>query len=345
MAINDTQKTDFLWKRIIFGTTETDITGKGGPNETVPSPVPTYIQNIWGQGDLVPVPAAPLANVVQEYGIASALQCTADPTVAGNYTWFATSVQGDITSRTQNWVAPTFDPGYLINVYNGNPNTGGTKLNQGSAGDEWVYDYISGTLHFPNGPPSGLSQIWLIGYRYVGTLGVTTGGSGSAPVTTYADNTARDADTATVAGDLAYVVSSPDGEYALYMATSAGPSGSWSLLATEDSAEGDSKTLRNDLAFGTGATTTMGNASQNTRVINTVVEVTQAFSAGAEVEVGITGDTAIICDAAYVDLQTVGTYQVSSNYLFSSTTDTGVLMTYAANGATAGAATVTVTFA
>ena len=46
MAINDTQKTDFLWKRIIFGTTETDITGKGGPNETVPSPVPTYIQNI-----------------------------------------------------------------------------------------------------------------------------------------------------------------------------------------------------------------------------------------------------------------------------------------------------------
>ena len=116
-------------------------------------------------------------------------------------------------------------------------------------------------------------------------------------------------------------------------------------MATEDSAEGDSKTLRNDLAFGTGATTTMGNASLNTRVINTVVEVTQAFSAGAEVEVGISGDTAGICDAAYVDLQTVGTYQVSSNYLFSSATDTDVLMTYAANGATAGAATVTVTFA
>ena len=43
MAINDTQKTDFPWKRIIFGTTETDITVIGGPNETVPSPVPTYI--------------------------------------------------------------------------------------------------------------------------------------------------------------------------------------------------------------------------------------------------------------------------------------------------------------
>ena len=345
MAINDTQKTDFLWKRIIFGTTETDITGKGGPNETVPSPVPTYIQNIWGEGDLVPVPAAALANVVEEYGIATALQCTADPTVAGNYTWFATSVQGDVTTRTQNWVSPTFDPGYLINVYNGDPNSGGTKLNQGSAGDEWVYDYISGTLHFPNGPPSGLSQVWLVGFRYVGTLGVTTGGSGSAPVTTYADNTARDADADVVAGDLAYVVTSPDGEYALYMATSAGPSGSWSLLATEDSAGSDAKSLKSDLAFGTGASTTMGNASQNTRVINTVVEVTQAFSAGADVEVGIGGDTAVIADSNYIDLQTVGTYQVSSNYIFGSATDTDVLMTYAANGATAGAATVTVTFA
>ena len=345
MAINDTQKTDFLWKRIIFGTTETDITGKGGPNETVPSPVPTYIQNIWGEGDLVPVPAAALANVVEEYGTATALQCTADPTVAGNYTWFATSVQGDVTTRTQNWVSPTFDPGYLINVYDGDPNSGGTKLNQGSAGDEWVYDYISGTLHFPNGPPSGLSQVWLVGFRYVGTLGVTTGGSGSAPVTTYADNTARDADADTVAGDLAYVVSSPDGEYALYMATSAGPSGSWSLLATEDSASSDAKSLKSDLAFGTGASTTMGNASQNTRVINTAVEVTQAFSAGADVEVGILGDTAAIADSNYIDLQTVGTYQVSSNYIFAGATDTDVLMTYAANGATAGAATVTVTFA
>ena len=43
MAINDTQKTDFLWKRIVFGTTETDITGKEGFNETVSSPSPTYI--------------------------------------------------------------------------------------------------------------------------------------------------------------------------------------------------------------------------------------------------------------------------------------------------------------
>lgn len=48
---------------------------------------------------------------------------------------------------------------------------------------------------------------------------------------------------------------------------------------------------------------------------------------------------------ANVDLETVGTYQISSNYLFSSSADTQVLMTYAQNGASTGSATVTVTFA
>ena len=345
MAINDTQKTDFLWKRIVFGTTETDITGKEGFNETVPSASPTYIQNIWGEGDLVPVPAAAAANVVQEYSITTSLQCTEDPTVAGGYTWFATSTSGNVSTRTENWIAPTFDPGYLINVYDGDPNSGGSKLNQGSAGDEWVFDYIAGTLHFPNGPPSGLAEVWLVGYRYVGTLGINSGGAGSSPVSVYSTITDRDNDVATVAGDLAYVVNSPDGEYALYMAVTAGPAGTWSLIATEDSANSDAKSLVETLVFNTGASTVMGNASQNTRVINTIVEVTQAFDTTATVSVGINGDTSGIMSGAYVDLETVGTYQISSNYLFSSAADTQVLMTYAQNGASTGSATVTVTFA
>ena len=161
----------------------------------------------------------------------------------------------------------------------------------------------------------------------------------------YADNTARDADANVVTGDIAYVTSAPDGEYAVYVATSDGPAGTWSLIATEDSATGDSKTLRESLVFNTGASTVMGNASENTRVINTVVEVTTAFDGAAEVEVGVSGTTDAICDPNYVDLSTVGTYQVSSNYLFTSTADTDVLMTYTAGGATQGAATVTVTFA
>lgn len=345
MAISDTQKTDFLWKRVSFGVTDTDITGKEGFNETIPSPIPTYNQEIWAQSAEIPATPAAVANVVQEYAIATALQCTEDPTVAGGYAWLATSSQGDASSRVGDWIAPTFDPGYLINVYDGDPNSGGTKLNQGSAGDEWVFDYIAGVVQFPNGPPSGTSQIWLVGYRYIGQKGLSTGGAGSGSVQIYADNTARDADANVVTGDWAYVTSAPDGEYALYVALSDGPAGTWSLVATEDSATGDSKTLRESLAFNTGASTVMGNASQNTRVINTVVEVTTPFDGSAEVEVGVSGTTGAICDSNYVDLSTAGTYQVSSNYLFSSTADTDVLMTYTAGGATQGAATVTVTFA
>jgi len=345
MAISDTQKTDFLWKRVSFGVTDTDITGKEGFNETIPSPIPTYNQEIWAESAQIPTTPAAVANVVQEYAIATALQCTEDPTVAGGYAWLATSSQGDASSRVGDWIAPTFDPGYLINVYDGDPNSGGTKLNQGSAGDEWVFDYIAGVVQFPNGPPSGTTEIWLVGYRYIGQKGLSTGGAGSGSVQIYADNTARDADANVVTGDMAYVTSAPDGEYAVYVALTDGPAGTWSLVATEDSATGDSKTLRESLAFNTGASTVMGNASENTRVINTVVEVTTAFDGAAEVEVGVSGTTDAICDPNYVDLSTVGTYQVSSNYLFTTTADTNVLMTYTAGGATQGAATVTVTFA
>ncbi len=345
MAISDTQKTDFLWKRVSFGVTDTDITGKEGFNETIPSPIPTYNQEIWAESAQIPTTPAAVTNVVQEYTTATSLQCTEDPTVAGGYAWLATSSQGDASSRVGDWIAPTFDPGYLINVYDGDPNGGGTKLNQGSAGDEWVFDYIAGVVQFPNGPPSGTNEVWLVGYRYIGQKGISTGGAGSGSVQIYADNTARDADANVVTGDMAYVTSAPDGEYAVYIALTDGPSGSWSLVATEDSAGSDAKSLISDLVFNTGASTVMGNASQGTRVVNTMVEVTTAFDGTAEVEVGVSGTTDAICGPNYVDLQTVGTYQVSSSYEFTSATDTDVLMTYTAGGATQGAATVTVTFA
>jgi hypothetical protein len=345
MAISDTQKTDFLWKRVNFGVTDTDLTGKEGFNETIPSPIPTYNQEIWAESAQIPTTPAAVANVVQEYAVATALQCTEDPTVAGGYAWLATSSQGDASSRVGDWIAPTFDPQYLIGVYDGDPNSGGSSLNQGSAGDEWVFDYIAGVVQFPNGPPSGTSEIWLVGYRYIGQKGISTGGAGSGSVQIYADNTARDADANVVTGDMAYVTSAPDGEYAVYVALTDGPAGTWSLVATEDSAGSDAKSLISSLAFNTGASTVMGNASQGTRVVNTMVEVTTAFDGSAEVEVGVSGTTDAICAPGYVDLQTVGTYQVSSNYEFTSATDTDVLMTYTAGGATQGAATVTVTFA
>ncbi len=41
MAISDTQKVDFLWKKIAFAKAKTDTNAnKKGPNEANPSPTP-----------------------------------------------------------------------------------------------------------------------------------------------------------------------------------------------------------------------------------------------------------------------------------------------------------------
>lgn len=344
MAINDSQKTDFLWKRIGFGVTETSITGKEGFNETIPSPIPTYANDIWASADQIPSTPAAVPGVVAEYDTANAVRCTADPTVSGNFTWIATDTFGDVNTRLGDWIAPTFDPQYLIQVFDGDPNGGGSSLNQGLSGQEWVYDYIAGTLHFPNGPPSGLSEIWVVGYRYIGTKGFSAlSSSGNTRI--YADITARDADASVKTGDWGYVISAPDGEYAVYLALTDGPSGNWSLISTQDAAGSDAKSLETNLAFNTGASTTLGNASDGSRVVSTMVEVTTAFDGTPTLDIGVAGDSSAILADQFVDLSTPGVYQIDSNFVFTDTVDTGVVMSYTAGGATQGAANIILTFA
>lgn len=344
--ITDSQKTDFLWKKIAFGVTETDITGKQGFNETISSPVPTYVTDIWSQAGEILKPAAAVSGVVEYYDTATAIRCTADPTVAGNFSWAATSTFGDMSTRLTDWISPTFDPTYLVQVYNGNPASGGTSLNQGVSNDEWVFDYVAGVLHFPNSPPSGTSEIWIVGYRYIGTKGFHTGGgAGSGSVASYTTIAERDADTNVIRGDLAYVSASQDGEYAFYLATSNGPNGSWTTIATADSAASASSSPMADITPSTLSTLTIGNASNGTRVVNIVVEVTQAFDAASTIDVGVTGSPAALLADAFVDLTQTGRYEVSSSYIFTNTVDTPIVVSFDAAGATVGLAKVIVTFA
>ena len=73
-----------------------------------------------------------------------------------------------------------FGTAYVLKVYKGS-NSGGTLLPAGGSGsnDGWFFDYSSGVLNFNgSGLPSGVTDtnIYIVGYRYVGSKGVSSPG-------------------------------------------------------------------------------------------------------------------------------------------------------------------------
>lgn len=178
MPINDSRKTDFLWKKVIYGVTQSLFGGKEGPNEAISSPLLLFGSTVWSEDVNIPRPAPTgSAGVVERYSGLTAIRCTADPSVAGNRTWLATSTFGTTTSRLIDWIPPVIDASYVVQVYAGNPNSGGVLLNQLATDEEWVFDYASGVLNFPVNIPGAVSSgIWIEGFRYVGSKGVPVGG-------------------------------------------------------------------------------------------------------------------------------------------------------------------------
>lgn len=176
MAISDNQKTDFLWKKVIYGVTNTSaVGGKQGYEETIGSPQTVFSNSILAENVPVPAPNA-TGSVVQYYGTASAIRMTADPTVAGNRAWLATGTFNNLSSRLTNFVPPSIDAGYLVEVYKNDPTVAGNKLLAGVNNQEWVFDYQAGVLNFVNNVPAGITSLWLVAHRYVGKTGI--GGAG-----------------------------------------------------------------------------------------------------------------------------------------------------------------------
>ena len=186
MPITDSQKTDYLWKKTIFGVTETDIGGKEAPNESIASPLQLFGHTIYLESANIPTPApAVTGGVVRVYSGVTAVECVSDPSVAGNKTWIAVTDVGqpiDNTNRIIDWIPPTVDPSYLVKVYDEDPTTTGTLLNPLVPNFEWTYDYIAGVLHFPNGAPASIlggAPIFIEGFQYIGLIGL-----GAAPTST-----------------------------------------------------------------------------------------------------------------------------------------------------------------
>jgi len=179
MAISDSQKIDYLWKKVGFAATKTDTNdNKLAANEAIPSPFIERGDLTWIQANLVPtVKPSSSSQIVEIYSEATgnAVECTADNTSTQHRTW---------KTGLSNWIPPQFGSTYLVVIHvadagETNPETNGTRLFITGSGnnDEWFFDYESGVLNFignnlPNGINFSGKSIFISGARYIGTIGI-----------------------------------------------------------------------------------------------------------------------------------------------------------------------------
>ena len=185
MAVSQAQIVDLLYKQA-FGVTKTDTAQNKSPsNESIPSPALNRGDTAWTQANAIPNPAAAVANIVQAYTGASAVECIADNTtvpVGGIYpTW---------ETQLTNWIPQEFGATYVVQVWvdntgAANPTSTGTQIfADGSGGTgQYYYNYESGVLNFIGETiPAALTAgkvLYIVGYRYIGLTGVTNLPSGT----------------------------------------------------------------------------------------------------------------------------------------------------------------------
>jgi len=184
MAITDTQKVDYLWKKIGYGRAKTDTgTLKAATNESISSPLLLRGDKVWSQANLVPgVMPGSTSGIVTVYPTSSPVECAADTTSSLNRTW---------KTNITDWIPPEIGSTYLVKVYLHTPGnaasaaSSGTQIYGAGSGndDEWFFDYQSGTLNFIGANlPSGISgkSVYVSGAVYAGILGVAVPGSQAA---------------------------------------------------------------------------------------------------------------------------------------------------------------------
>ena len=185
MAIADTQKIDYLWKKLGYGVAKTDTaTNKQAYEEAIASPLLLRGDKLWAQSGNIPatLPTATSSLVVlYKDGTGSwtkTIECTEDTTASDNKTW---------KTNLTDWVPVEFGSTYQVQVYidavgAANPQTTGTKIFAAGSGnnDEWYFDYQAGVLHFiganiPTAITGGVTgkTIYVSGARYSGAFGVS----------------------------------------------------------------------------------------------------------------------------------------------------------------------------
>ena len=186
MALADSTKVDFLWKKLGFGVTKTaPPANKEAFNESIPSPLLMRGDKVWqSSGDIPGVKPSATSSIVQIYqdaaGGSDTIETVEDLTSPDNQTW---------KTNITDWIPTEFGSTYLVKVYVdtagvANPQSTGTQLFQAGSGnnDEWFFDYSSGVLNFngtniPSVIGTGVTgkSVYIVGARYVGPFGVGGG--------------------------------------------------------------------------------------------------------------------------------------------------------------------------
>ena len=178
MAINESQKVDWLWKKLGYGVAKTDVNSvKAATNESIASPLLIRGDIIWQDAAAIPTnkPAATttVVGIYDDSGFGTAtVETTQDATATPNRTW---------KTNQDDWISSEFGSTYQVKVYLDNtgaaaPQTTGTQLFAAGSGnnDEWFFDYQSGVLNFiGDNLPGGINgkKIYVVGARYIGNKG------------------------------------------------------------------------------------------------------------------------------------------------------------------------------
>ena len=189
MAIQDSQKVDYLWKKLGYSAAKTDTNAiKKAPNEAITSPLLMRIDTLWSQSGSIPsVLPGSSTGVVTVYPTSNPVECTEDTSATANRTWK--------TGQT-NWISPEFGSTYQVKVYIHTTSdaagaSGGDQVFATGSGndDEWFFDYQSGVLHFigdnlPNGVSFTGKSVYISGGRYTGDIGGNFSASTMGDLTT-----------------------------------------------------------------------------------------------------------------------------------------------------------------
>lgn len=176
MTISDSQKVDYLWKKIGFSAAKTDTSAiKDATNEAIPSPLQIRGDKIMANSASIPstIPGAN-TDVVTVHTTSLPLETVNDATASTNRTW---------KTNVTDWISPEFGSTYQIKAYispssqAANVTTRGTQVYATGSGnnDEWFFDYQAGVLNFigTNLPSVSFTgnSVYISGARYTGQFG------------------------------------------------------------------------------------------------------------------------------------------------------------------------------